>query len=735
MDIKRILASTKTYIFLLILAAALLLYTAGVGYKQVERLYSSGEKVSHTLDVQRNIVELSANFLLLESIQLKNQLQQDQENLTDMVIIEIDQGLERLQALTKENASQQERVKMLKVLRNEIIAELPITPITDSTNVANEQLQLNRLERISNIVNKAQRIKKSMLSDENYLMVSRREEFTSQSFLTPLSSLLVAITSMIIFIIGFISIYSQKREITKVNARIIEQNKKLQETETFLKGVYKSSNNVISHFEPIKDDKGNVTDFKFVYASNAIEEVTGSDQAENIGNTLVEMYPMVVENGLLDLMKLCYNTGEDQEHESEYQFKDGAKTICNTIVKSGGGITNTAWDTTSIKKTEKALYELNEELSLQNTIFKEAEIVAGIGSYIWYLKNGSVTVSDNFYRLLGYEPNSFPITLENYRKLVHPDDQENYDILCAETIANGTSSISTLRIITKDKKVLHLNINGRLVQIEDQPVSVGIVQDITEQVAKDNQLIESYDKLKLSNEELESFSRVASHDLQEPLRKIQVFISRIEDDARESLPEKSMVYFEKIKVAAFRMRDLIQNLLTYSGIERQDSEFEEVNLNEVGGKVKEELSQLIKETNAQITFENLPEVKGVAFKLEQVFANLISNSIKYRKSDIDPVINITSTQVNAQDIQEKFTKNFKTYHEISFTDNGIGFAPEYAKSIFEVFQKLHSKTEYSGTGIGLSICKKIVENHQGHIHAKSTLGEGATFIVYLPVQR
>ncbi|MDO1512218.1 ATP-binding protein [Maribacter confluentis] len=733
MDIKRILASTKTYVFLLILAAALLLYTAGVGYKQVERLYSSGEKVTHTLDVQRAIVELSSNFLLLESIQLKAQIQQDQENLGDMVIIEIDQGLERLQALTKDNDSQQERVKVLRALRNDMISELPVTPILDSTEVANKQPQLDRLERISKIVNKAQVIKKNMLSEENYLMVSRREEFTSQSFLTPLSSLLVAITSMIIFVIGFISIYSQKREITKVNAHIIEQNKKLQETETFLKGVYKSSNNVISHFEPIKDGHGKVIDFKFVYASNAIEEVTGSDQAENIGKTLVEMYPMVVENGLLDLMKHCYKTGESQEHESEYAFADSTKTICNTIVKSGGGITNTAWDTTNIKKTEKALYELNEELSLQNTIFKEAEIVAGIGSYIWYLDDGSVTISDNFYRLLGYEPNSFPITLENYRNMVHPDDREDYDTLCVETIENGTSSISTLRILTKDKKVLHLNINGRFIQIENQPVSVGIVQDITEQVKKDNQLIDSYDKLKLSNEELESFSRVASHDLQEPLRKIQVFISRIEDDARESLPKKSVVYFEKIKIAALRMRDLIQNLLTYSGIERQDGEFEEVNLNGVVSKVTDELSQLIKETNAKISNGHLPKVKGIAFKLEQVFANLISNSIKYRKNDVDPIITISSTQVNAQEIQEKFSKNFTAYYRIALADNGIGFAPEYAKTIFEVFQKLHSKTEYSGTGIGLSICKKIVENHQGHIHAVSTLGEGATFVVYLPV--
>lgn len=732
MTLKSILASTKTYVFLLILAGALLLYTAGVGYNQVERLYTSGEKVSHTLDVQRTIVELSASFLQLESIQLKTQIQKEQENVTDMVIIDIDQSLNRLQELITDNPSQQKRVEVLKQLREEIIPELRFTTVKDSTDILHTTVAVERLNRISKIVDKAQVVKKNMLSEENYLMVSRREEFTSQSFLTPLSSLLVAITSMIIFVIGFVSIYKQKGEISAVNSKIIEQNIKLQETETFLKGVYKSSNNVISHFEPIKNNLGDIVDFQFVYASNAIEEVTGSGQSDNIGKSIIEVYPIVLENGLFDLMKECYTTGETKDHEGEYIFKGEVKSICNTVVKSGNGITNTAWDTTKIKNVEKELHALNEELSLQNTIFKSAENVAGIGSYIWYLDNGTAKISDNFYRILGHEPNSFPVTFNGYRNFVHPEDRKRYDQLGAETVETGKSTVYSYRIITKDKKTIHLSINGRYIEIEGRPVSVGIVQDITEQVKKDNELKKSYENLKHSNEELESFSRVASHDLQEPLRKIQVFISRIEDECRASLADKSVVYFDKIKTAAFRMRDLIQNLLTYSGIDRLDTEFEEVDLNVVVKKVEDEFSQLIKESGTVINYGKLPKINGVTFKMEQVFANLISNSIKYQKKDTSPEIIIKSKKVHRDNINEDFSKNSQYYYKLSFTDNGIGFAPEYAHTIFEVFQKLHSKTEYSGTGIGLSICKKIIEKHNGFIYAVGTLNEGSTFIIYLP---
>lgn len=745
MKLKSLIGSTKTYIVLLVLAIALLLYTVSVGYKQVNRLHKTGDLVSHTLEVQRTIVELSSKFLEVEAIQLKKLFEAEESNLSAIVVTEMSQSLDRLNTLTTDNDAQQERVKALQLLLDRIMVEIDTTTIVvatkapdslevkDSIVINYNDLRYKRYQRISKIVAESQVIKDRMLAEENYLMVSRKEEYTSQSFLTPMSSLLVALTALGIFLIGFISIYKQKGEIQEVNNQVFIQNKKLQETEEFLKGVYKSSNNVISHFEPVLDVQKNIIDFQFRYTSNAIEKVTGSEQEDIIGNSLLEMYPMVLENGLFELMKECYVSGNTQEHESVYTFEGEKKYIFNTIVKSANGITNTAWDTTKVKEAEKNLQKLNEDLSLQNTIFKEAENVAGVGSFIWYLDDGTATVSDNFYRILGLEPDSFEVTFNSYKEFVHPDDVAIFESLSANDIEKGASTVFAYRVFTKEKSIKHLDLKGKYVEIDNRPVSVGIVQDITGRVEKDRALIDSYEKLKHSNEELESFNRVASHDLQEPLRKIQMFISRIEDEGEKSMPVGIQNYFGKIKSGTFRMRELIQNLLSYSRIDKINSKFEGISLGETILKIEDELSQLIKETNTSITYENLPIIQGIPFKIEQLCTNLISNSIKYGKSNVAPNIIISSKKVRNSEIEENFSKNSEYYYKISFVDNGIGFEPEFASNIFEVFQRLHSKNEYSGTGIGLSICKKIVEKHNGYIHAIGKKDQGSTFIIYLPV--
>ncbi|WP_405410257.1 ATP-binding protein [Maribacter sp. Asnod1-A12] len=742
---KSLIASTKTYIVLLILAVGLLLYTVAVGYNQVQRLHKTGALVSHTLEVQRSIVELSAKFNEIEAIQLKKLFEEEESNLSGIIVTELGQSLNRLKKLTSDNDAQQERVEALKLLRDKIELEIDTTTtILDTTNIEDSLklkdsivinlagMRFKRKGRIAKIVAESQVIKDRMLSEENYLMVARKEEYTSQSFLTPLSSLLVALTALGIFLIGSISIYRQRGEIDEVTSEVFNKNKKLEETEDFLKGVYKSSNNVISHFEPILDSLGKIVDFQFRYTSNAIERVTGSEQEDVIGGSLLKMYPMVQENGLYELMKKCFLTGDNQEHESVYVFEGKEKYIQNTIVKSANGITNTAWDTTKVKEGEKTLQKLNEDLSLQNTIFKEAENVAGVGSFIWYLDDGSATVSDNFYRILDVEPNEFEVTFDSYKEFIHPEDVSIFDALSRKQEDKGMSALFTYRVCTKNKGVKHLDLKGRYVKIDNRPVSVGIVQDITNKVEKDRALLDSYEKLKLSNEELESFNRVASHDLQEPLRKIQMFISRIEDDEEHSMPNAVQGYFSKIKVATFRMRELIQNLLSYSRIDKVNSKFERVALIDTIAKVEEELSQLIKDTATTISYNNLPVINGIPFKIEQLVTNLISNSIKYRKDNISPEVTISSVRLRGSEIEETFIKNSEYYYKISFRDNGIGFDPEFASNIFEVFQRLHSKTEYSGTGIGLSICKKIVEKHNGYIYAIGEKEKGSIFIIYLP---
>ena len=260
---------------------------------------------------------------------------------------------------------------------------------------------------------------------------------------------------------------------------------------------------------------------------------------------------------------------------------------------------------------------------------------------------------------------------------------------------------------------------------------VGVIQDVTNLVKGDQKLKEKNEELKRTNEELESFNRVASHDLQEPIRKIQMFISRIADADLDNLSDKSKSYFDKIISSSDRMRMLIKYLLSYSRINKTKKDFVFVNLTDILEKVQEDLEARIKESGVEITVDNLPNLNAVPFQMEQLFNNLLSNAIKYRAIE-DPKVVIDCKKLKRSEIPDDFVKKSKSYYRISVLDNGIGFDQEHSEKIFELFQRLHQKNEYSGTGIGLAICKKIVENHNGHIIAESKPGKGASFCVYLP---
>jgi PAS domain S-box-containing protein len=235
------------------------------------------------------------------------------------------------------------------------------------------------------------------------------------------------------------------------------------------------------------------------------------------------------------------------------------------------------------------------------------------------------------------------------------------------------------------------------------------------------------------NSELSSFTYIASHDLKEPLRKIKTFTSRIRD--ADFSKEKSEEYLAKIEFSAQRMQRLIENLLSYSQVTNDEGAFEKVDLNEVLQSVKNDLELMIDEKNARVKSTRLPVISGVHFQLHQLFLNLISNALKFCKEDIIPEIKIAARVIKGPDLPSMGAKNGSNkYHHLSFADNGIGFAPEHADKIFEAFQRLNVKGAIGGTGIGLAIVKKVVENHNGIISAEGNPGRGAVFNVYIPIE-
>ncbi|SDM61599.1 ATP-binding protein [Kriegella aquimaris] len=523
-----------------------------------------------------------------------------------------------------------------------------------------------------------------------------------------------------------------EEKLRSLNQELVNQNQILKDTESFLAGILRSTENVIMSFEPILDDSGFIVDFEFLFINEQIRDVLNKRPIDILGKRVSEVTPTVFSTGVFEKMVACYMEDKKMDYETSY-IRNGEKMwFHGTAIKCDNSVTVTSRDITKEKKSKRKIQEVNERLRVQNSIFKDAESVASIGSYMWYLDDGSANISDNFYNILGCEPGSFEVTFDRYREFVHPDDLDIYDTLGRQTTKNGQSEVHDYRIVSKTGEVKHLHLEGRFIKRNGRPVSVGVVQDITNMVKADEDLRARNFELKRNNAELESFNRVASHDLQEPLRKIQLFLSRIDDEDRGRLREKSRNYLDKVNNAANRMQSLIRNLLTYSRIDVTHDDFEMVDLNLVIEKVEDDLAVTIKETKAKIIYEKLPTVRGVVFQMEQLFSNLISNALKYRDTKVDLKIVLNWEKVHREQIPQDFIKSNKHYHKITVLDNGIGFSSENSEKIFEVFQRLHQRTEYSGTGIGLAICKKIAENHHGFIYATGELGRGSAFIIYLP---
>lgn len=388
-------------------------------------------------------------------------------------------------------------------------------------------------------------------------------------------------------------------------------------------------------------------------------------------------------------------------------------------------------------KITKDLTELkvaNNQLTIANEITNMAEIVGNFGCWQWDIVRNKYTFSDNEYRLVGSEPQSFEANLAALMKYIHPEDLEYVQQAMKRMIKNENLPPFTYRVIREDGQIRYFRAVGKLIiNTPKNKLLLGTNSDITEEYNATLEIEERNKELERSNKELMAFNYAASHDLQEPLRKIQTFISRLMDTETNNLSDSGKDSLRRIINASERMRNLIDDLLQYSRSNKAEKNFETADLNELLENTKVELSPSIDEKKAVITADNLPELRVIPFQMQQLFTNLISNALKYSKEGVAPEISIKATKVVASDEDLIPVKTKDRFHKIVFKDNGIGFLQEYAEKIFILFHRLHSKNEYAGTGIGLAICRKIVENHGGYIFAEGEQNAGATFIIYLPV--
>lgn len=259
---------------------------------------------------------------------------------------------------------------------------------------------------------------------------------------------------------------------------------------------------------------------------------------------------------------------------------------------------------------------------------------------------------------------------------------------------------------------------------------VSVRYEITERKLAEDQLRIYAKKLELSNQELQDFASVAAHDLQEPLRKIQSFSDRLKSRSKENLEPDSLDYLDRIQNSAQRMQVLINDLLTYSRVTTKAQPFATLDLNQVMKQVVSDLEIRLEQSRGHVKWENLPSIQADATQMHQLFQNIIGNALKFYKPDEVPIVTIEAKILDPSPLGRPGPAC-----QISIQDNGIGFDEKYLDRIFTIFQRLHGRHEYEGTGIGLAVCRKIIDRHGGLLTARSSPGQGATFFVTLPINQ
>jgi two-component system, chemotaxis family, sensor kinase Cph1 len=505
----------------------------------------------------------------------------------------------------------------------------------------------------------------------------------------------------------------------KLQKQLKEQNNRLQQSQSLLESVLNSSIDGVSVFEAQRNDQQKITDLKWVLINQSAEKMLFKTFDELSSTTLLETFPAYLENGLFDAYISVIETGQSLITESFYQEPNHPGSWLQiAAVKLNDGLAVTFRDITERKKSEMAIKESEEKF---RTIFEQA----AVGICQIAISGNFLKANQRLCNLLGYSETE--LLQKTIKEITHPNDIQA-DIEYAEQILTGQRISYSIekRFIGKNAKIIWVNFT---VSVQQKSTSVNdfiaIVEDISERKIAQQQLQESLknqtyytEKLARSNAELEQFAYVASHDLQAPLGTIASFSQLLQRRYKDQLDNKANQLIENIVNGCIRMQTLIDDLLQYSRITTNKKPFEITDINQVFQEACANLQLAINENKAIINCSFLPTLAGERFQLIQVFQNLLGNAIKYRKNQT-PTIEINALP------QEK-------HWLFSIKDNGIGIDSKHSERIFQIFQRLHTQQEYTGTGIGLAICKKIIEHHGGEIWVNSEPNQGSTFYFTLP---
>lgn len=471
-------------------------------------------------------------------------------------------------------------------------------------------------------------------------------------------------------------------------------------------------------------------ELKIELANSAMIEIWGKgDQV--IGKNYLEILPEIQKQQIFDQALTVFKTG------IAFHAKDKkVDLVINGIMKSHYfnysfiplfdaeakvyGVMNTGADVTDLHLAKEQVQSSDEKLRM-------AIESSGMGTYEIDLITKKISTCGNFNAIWSIDRE---ITNEQLIAKLHPDDQELREKAHKQAEITGKIYYEA-RIVNDDQTIKWVKINGKIIKDENgSPITIiGIIQDINEQKQFEEELkkqvAENTRELRRSNDDLLHFANVVSHDLREPIRKIRIFYNLLRNEKEAEFSENAKKYFNKIEQSSQRMQNIIEGILAYSTLDKTRQPIEKINLNEVIENIKTDLELIIKEKGAILITCEFPEIEGAPILITQLFYNLIQNALKFSKADQPPRVIITCCAVNIDEVDSI---------QITIKDNGIGMDPAFVERIFTAFERLHSKDQYEGNGLGLSLCRKIAKRHNGTITATGEKDNGAEFTVTLPLK-